>query len=169
MNNQESRSVTHWTTAEITKIALVASLYVALTVLLSVISFGAVQIRLSEMFNYLALYNKRYVWAVTIGVLIANLASPNGLMDVVVGSICTFLVLQFSRWATKNIQSLKLKMVLTAIIFAISMFTVAGQLKILFDAPFFENWWLIAIGELLSMTIGGLIIYFVGERIDLTE
>ncbi|CAM5352903.1 Queuosine transporter QueT OS=Lysinibacillus sphaericus OX=1421 GN=queT_1 PE=4 SV=1 [Lysinibacillus sphaericus] len=67
---------------ELTKVALVAALYVAVTVLLSVISFGAVQLRLSEMFNYLALYNKRYVVAVTLGVVLANFMSPTWILDV---------------------------------------------------------------------------------------
>jgi len=43
---------------ETAKIAIIASLYVAVTLILAVISFGAVQLRLSEMFNYLALFHK---------------------------------------------------------------------------------------------------------------
>ncbi|KAF1305198.1 QueT transporter family protein [Enterococcus saccharolyticus] len=169
MNNEETRSVTHWTTQETAKMALVTSLYVVVTIALSVISFGAVQIRLSEMFNYLALYNKRYIWAVTLGVVIANFWSPNGLLDVVVGSICTFLVLVVNQYVTKRIKNMKYKMVVTAIVFALSMFTVAGQLTILYDLPFFYNWLIIGIGELLSMTVGGIIIYAVGKKIDLTK
>ncbi|MGX7197287.1 QueT transporter family protein [Enterococcus olivae] len=169
MKNKEMRSATHWTTQEMTKMALVTSLYVVITVFLSVISFGAIQIRLSEMFNYLALYNKRYILAVTLGVAIANLASPNGLLDVVVGSVCTFLVLIINQRLTKNIKNMKIKMVVTAIVFAISMFTVAGQLTFLYDLPFFYNWLIIGLGELASMTVGGIIIYFVGKKIDLTK
>lgn len=170
MNNHEkTRSVSRWTTTETAKMALVTSLYVVITVFLAVISFGAVQIRLSEMFNYLALYNKRYIWAVTLGVAIANLASPNGLIDVVVGSICTFFVLLFNQWCTKRIKHMKNKMIVTALVFAVSMFTVAGQLTILYQAPFFYNWLVIGLGELVSMTVGGFIIYFVGKRIDLTK
>jgi len=122
MNKEKSRSVTHWTTQETAKMALVTSLYVVVTVALAVVSFGAVQIRLSEMFNYLALYNKRYIWAITLGVAIANFSSPNGLLDVVVGSVCTFLVLVVNHQITKRIQNMKYKMVITAIVFALSMF-----------------------------------------------
>ena len=45
------------------------------------------------MFNYLSLYNKRYIAAVTAGVALANIASPLGLIDVVVGSVSTLIVL----------------------------------------------------------------------------
>ena len=150
MNNphEKVRSEAVWTTREVTKMALVAALYVAVTFVLQPVGYGNIQFRVAEMFNFLALANKRYVWAVTIGCGIANLASPNGLLDVVVGSSCTFFV--------------------TAFIFALSMFTVAAQLTLLYQAPFFFNWLTIGIGELLSMTIGGILIYLLAQKIDLT-
>ncbi len=45
-----------------------------------------------------------------------------------------------------------------------SMFTVAGQLTILYQLPFFLNWWVIALGELASMIVGGIIIYWIGKK-----
>lgn len=169
MNIKETKVANRFSTTETTKMALVTSLYVVITVFLSVISFGIVQIRLSEMFNYLALYNRRYIWSVTIGVAIANLASPNGLIDVVVGSLGTLAVLIVNQQLTKKIKNMKHKMVVTAIVFAVSMFTVAAQLTFLYQLPFFYNWLIIGIGELISMTVGGIIIYYVGKKIDLTK
>lgn len=169
MNTEETKVASRWTAHETAKMALVTSLYVVMTVFLSVISFGAVQIRFSEMLNYLALYNRRYIWSVTIGVAIANLASPNGLIDVVVGSVGTLVVLIVNQQLTKKIKNMKHKMIVTAIVFAVSMFLVAGQLTILYQMPFFYNWLIIGIGELLSMTVGGIIIYYVGKKIDLTK
>lgn len=170
MNNPKFlRSDSVWTTSEIAKIAVVAALYVAVTVILAPFSFGQVQLRVSEMFNFLALYNKRYVWSLTIDCAIANLASPNGLVDVVFGSLCTFFVLVFCRWVTKNLNSMPLKIAITTILFALSMFTVAGQLTFLYQMPFMINWLYIGIGELLSMTIGGIIIYLVSQQFDLTK
>ncbi|SKB02146.1 QueT transporter family protein [Sporosarcina newyorkensis] len=155
--------------SELTKTALVAALYVTVTVMFSVISFGAVQLRLSEMFNYLALYNKRYVVAVTLGVMFANFMSPTWLLDVPVGTIATFLALLLCRVVTKNIQNDVLKMVITAIIFALSMFTIAGQLTIILGLPFWATWVTVGIGELLSMTVGGMIIYTLNKKIDLSK
>ena len=90
-------------------------------------------------------------------------------LDVPIGSVATFLVLVISRAVTKNIKNLKLKMAITAVIFALSMFTVAGQLYVVFDLPFWMTYLTTAIGELLSMTIGGIIICFVNKRIDLSK
>ncbi|MFJ8099682.1 MULTISPECIES: QueT transporter family protein [unclassified Lysinibacillus] len=169
MNTSIVKDSSRTSVTELTKTALVAALYVAVTVLLSVISFGAVQLRLSEMFNYLALYNKRYVLAVTLGVVLANFMSPTWILDVPIGGIATFLVLILCRRVTKNITNDIVKMVITALIFAISMFTVAGQLTILYDLPFWATWFTVGVGELLSMTVGGMTIYLLNKKIDLTK
>lgn len=154
---------------EMTKVSIVASMYVVITVMLAVISFGAIQLRLSEMFNYLALYHKRYVLAVTIGVVIANFMSPTWFLDVPIGGTATFLVLILCRAVTKKIKNDILKIAITAVIFAFSMFTVAGQLVILYDLPFFYTWLTVGVGELLSMTVGGMVVYFLSKKIDLSK
>lgn len=159
----------HFTTDEIAKMAVVAALYVVVTVFLAPFSFGQVQLRVAEMFNFLALYNKRYVWSVTIGCALANIASPNGIIDVIVGSVCTFFVLVICCKVCKNFADMRIKIAVTAVLFAFSMFTVAGQLTILYQMPFWMNWGYIAIGELLSMTIGGIVIYTIGQKINLTR
>ncbi|MCQ4503362.1 QueT transporter family protein, partial [Vibrio parahaemolyticus] len=114
MDQKKIRSTNRFTTAEIARMALVTGLYVAVTFVLSVISFGAIQIRLSEMFNYLSLYNKKYILAITLGVALANLSSPLGWIDVVVGSISTLLVLLINYEITKRVRNMKIKMMITA-------------------------------------------------------
>ncbi|MGX4668461.1 QueT transporter family protein [Cerasibacillus sp. JNUCC 74] len=155
--------------SELTKISLICALYVIITVWLAPISFAAIQFRFSEMFNFLALYHKRYVIAVTLGVIIANFMSPTWFLDVPIGGVATFLVLILCRYVTKRLQNDIIKIGITAIIFAISMFTVAAQLTILFDLPFFYTWLTVGVGELLSMTIGGVIIYWLAKKIDFTK
>ncbi|MGM0123045.1 hypothetical protein IGI37_000411 [Enterococcus sp. AZ194] len=167
MNNNTRTA--RWTVTQTARMALITGLYVAVTVVLSVISFGAIQIRLSEMFNYLSLFNKRSIIAVTLGVAIANMASPLGLIDVVVGSVSTFIVLVVNHYVTRRLKKMSHKMIVTALMFAFSMFTVAGQLTIFYDAPFFFNWVIIGLGELVSMTVGGVIIHWISKKIDLTK
>ena len=154
---------------ELTKIALVAGLYFSVTVMLSVISFGPVQLRLSEMFNYLALFNKRYVVAVTLGVVLANFMSPTWILDVPIGGIATFFILILSRSVTKRISNEIGKFAVTAFIFALSMFTVAGQLAIMYGLPFWPTYLTVGIGELLSMTIGGIVIFYMNKKIDFSK
>lgn len=169
MEKNNTRSAKRWTTTDVTRMALVTGLYVTVTLVLSVFSFGVIQIRLSEMFNYLSLYNKRYIVAVTAGVALANIASPFGLIDVVVGSVSTLIVLLINYKIASRIKNMKIKMAVTACVFAFSMFTVAGQLTILYQLPFFLNWWVIVLGELASMIVGGIIIYWIGKKVDLSK
>ncbi|MGX7149507.1 QueT transporter family protein [Enterococcus ureasiticus] len=168
MNNPNSQTKA-WSVIALTKMALITALYVVVTIFLVPFSFGAVQLRFSELFNYLPLFNKRYILAVTLGVAISNLASPLGLVDVVIGSLSTFVVLLLSYYVTKRLKSPIKKMILTAIICSLSMFTVAGQLTYFYHLPFFYTWLTVAIGELLSMTVGGILIYWINEKIDLTK
>lgn len=169
MDKTISKNAATISVAELTKTAIIAAMYVTITATLAVLSFGVIQLRLSEMFNYLALYHKRYVVAVTLGVVIANFMSPTWVLDVPIGSIATFLVLILCRAVTKNIENEVMKLAITAVIFAFSMFTVAGQLVILYDLPFFYTWLTVGIGELLSMTVGGVFIYLLSKKMDLTK
>ncbi|MEG0293161.1 QueT transporter family protein [Enterococcus sp.] len=167
MNNQKA-TIQQMAASEVTKVALVTALYIVITTLLSVVSFGVFQLRLSEMFNFLPLFNRRYIWAVTMGVAVANINSPLGITDVLVGSISTFLVLHFIQLLTGKIKSMLIKFIITAIVFSLSMFTVASMLAIFYELPFFITWFSVGLGELFSMTIGGMIIYNISKRVRLT-
>ena len=169
MNSSIAHEESLTSTRSIVKISLVAALYMAVTLILSVISFGPIQLRLSEMFNYLALFHKRYIVAVFLGVVIANFMSPMWFIDVPIGGLATLAVLLLARALTKNIKNVKAKFIVTAIIFTLSMFTVAVQLYIIFNFPFWITYLTVALGELLSMTIGGFIMYMVSKKVDLTK
>lgn len=169
MNTTVLKNSSRSTVNELTKTAMVAALYVAVTVLLAVFSFGNIQLRLAEMFNYLALYNKRYVVAITLGVVLANFMSPTWMLDVPIGGLATFLVLVICRAVTKSMTNDIWKIAITAIIFALSMFTVAAQLTIMFDFPFWYTYLTVGLSELFSMTVGGITIYLLNKRIDLSK
>jgi uncharacterized membrane protein len=169
LNKTISNTSVTTSVSELTKVALIVALYVVVTAWFAVFSFGAIQLRMSEMFNYLALYHKRYVLAVTLGVVFANFMSPTWMLDVPIGGLATFLVLILCRAATKNILNQIVKMAVTAVIFALSMFTVAGQLSIMLDLPFFYTWLTVGLGELLSMTVGGFFVYMLSKKIDLSK
>lgn len=86
MNHSSNPQTSTWSATALAKMALVTALYVVVTVLLAPLSFGPIQLRLAELFNYLGVFNKRYIWSITLGVAIANTASPLGIIDIVIGS-----------------------------------------------------------------------------------
>lgn len=71
--------------------AAVAAIYMVLTIVLSGISYGPLQFRVSEVMTLLSFYNKEYIWGITVGCILANIASPFGIVDIIVGSFASFL------------------------------------------------------------------------------
>lgn len=71
--------------------AIVAALYAILTLTLP--AYGALQFRLSEIMTLLAFIDPFYVVPLTLGCAIANIASPFGILDVIFGSLASFLAL----------------------------------------------------------------------------
>ncbi|MGK0552434.1 QueT transporter family protein [Enterococcus faecalis] len=169
MNQPSNLQTRRISAAVIAKMALITALYVVTTLALAPFSFGAIQLRLSEMFNYLGIFNKRYIWSITLGVALANLQSPLGFVDVLSGSLSTCIVLWLSYAMIKHQRRLISKMVTTAVIFSVSMFTVAASLTLFYQLPFFYTWLTVAIGEFLSMTVGGCIFYLITKKINLNQ
>ncbi|TVX57924.1 queuosine transporter QueT, partial [Streptococcus pneumoniae] len=56
-----------------------------------------------------------------------------------------------------------------SILFSISMFTIAAELNIVSELPFFLTLFTTGIGEFASLIIGAIIIGKIGRRIDLSK
>ena len=165
------------TARDMVQIALEAAIYIALTIIppFNVISFGAYQFRISEMMNFMAFYNRKYIIGVTIGCMIANLFSPLWI-DVFVGggSTLVFLtlgVVLFSKVKPGYLLNgwLRKDFFLFSIFFSISMVTIAIELNIVTGAPFLLTWFTTAIGECASLLVGAILIDKISKRIDLTQ
>ena len=65
------------TVRDMADIAIVAAIYVVLTITppINVLSFGAYQFRISEMLNFLAFYNPKYIFGVLISLALDCLMS----------------------------------------------------------------------------------------------
>ena len=88
MKNQSKKRVRF-----ITLSAIIAALYVLLTLFSAIfgLSSGAVQIRLSESLCALVAFTPAAVPGLTIGCLISNLLTGANLLDVIFGTLATFL------------------------------------------------------------------------------
>lgn len=78
-------------TRKLTAAAVIGALYAVLTVVLEPISYGPVQFRISEVLCILPFFFPNAAWGLTVGCLIANLFGPNGLLDILFGSLATLL------------------------------------------------------------------------------
>lgn len=84
--------------------AMVAALYIAATGLFAPISFGGIQVRISEALCALVLFSPWMVPGLTVGCLLSNLFwSPFGLLDITIGTLATLLgALGVALFAKKN-------------------------------------------------------------------
>ena len=70
--------------------ALIAGIYVALCLVLQPLSYGPVQVRVSEALTLLPLFTPDAIWAVTLGCFLSNLFSMSP-WDMLFGTLATFL------------------------------------------------------------------------------
>ena len=87
------------TTAQLSRAALIAALYMVLTLVppFNALSFGAVQFRLGEALVVLPFLLDEAVPGVVAGCLVANFFSPFGLADVVIGTGVTLAAALLTR------------------------------------------------------------------------
>lgn len=69
--------------------AIIAALYIALTMLLAPISYGAVQLRIAEALTILPAIMPFSAWGLFVGCAVSNTISMFGIYDVVFGSLLT--------------------------------------------------------------------------------
>lgn len=153
----------------LTKAGIVAALYAAVTLLLAPVSYGSIQFRISEIFNNLAVFNKRYIWALTIGCAIANCFSPLGIVDVIFGSLGTLLMTGLSYLLSRKVKSTTGKLTIAVVVCTLMTWTVALELHYVSHLPFWPTYLTVAIGEFVSMVIGAFVIGIISKRIDLTK
>ncbi len=79
------------TTKAIAQAAVIAALYAALTVFIMPASYGVMQFRISEALTVLPAFTPVAIPGLFIGCVVANLVSPVGMIDVVVGSAATLI------------------------------------------------------------------------------
>lgn len=124
---------------KLVRISVTAALYVVLTLALPAIAYGPIQFRLSEVMTLLAFIDPFYILPLTLGCAIANIGSPFGIIDVIIGSFASFLAL-YSMSKTKNIYVASLFPTLFCILIGleilflskepINFFLITGQIMI---------------------------------------
>ncbi|MCI8630959.1 MAG: QueT transporter family protein [Firmicutes bacterium] len=71
--------------------AVIAAIYALLTIVLAPISYGAVQVRISEALTVLPFFTPAAVPGLFIGCIAANILSPYGLPDLIFGSAASLI------------------------------------------------------------------------------
>lgn len=141
----------------LTRLALVAALYVVLTLAIYPIEYGPIQCRISEILVLLCFYRKDYASALIVGCLIANLFGPYGLWDVIFGTLATAVAV-IPMYYVKNVF-------LAAILPIVSNGIIVGIDLYLCGEPLWFSMGTVALGELIAVGIVGTVIFkFIFEK-----
>ncbi|MDD4188774.1 MAG: QueT transporter family protein [Eubacteriales bacterium] len=89
-------------TVYITQAAIIAAMYAALTYLMAPISYGQLQIRVSEALTILPFFTPAAIPGLFVGCFAANILGPNGLPDIIAGSFATLIAAVMSRHIRKK-------------------------------------------------------------------
>ncbi|NLB20098.1 MAG: QueT transporter family protein [Clostridium sp.] len=136
------------------KSAIVGAMYAAMTLLLP-FSYLGFQFRLAELLVLLVFIDKRYIYGLTLGCLVANLGSPLGPVDMIFGTLATFIALVLIS-KTKNLFIATLwPAIINGLIIGQVLYQVLGL-------PFFLSMAQVFFGEFVVVTLMG---YFLFKRI----
>lgn len=145
----------------LTRIAVVAAIYIVFTLAIAPLSYGAIQFRFSEILVLLCFYKKDYLYSMLIGCAIANLFSPFALYDVIFGTLATALAIICMR---------KCRRLWTASLFpTIGCIIIGLEITLLANTPQTLSTFLITtatvmIGEFIVVTCIGVPVFMALEK-----
>jgi uncharacterized membrane protein len=150
------------------KAAVIASIYAAVTILLAPISFGPTQFRLSDILMpipYHPYFGFSGVIGLTVGCFIANLVSPYGVWDVVLGTLTNFVAGILSWLAGKAFPKSIKGRVLAVISPVLVVTLIIGYLllHVIYKVPLNVALPGVALGESVTAGFGG---YLLLEALD---
>ncbi|WP_391204038.1 QueT transporter family protein [Psychrobacillus sp. L4] len=145
---------------------IIAALYVAVSLLVAPFGFTAVQFRISEMFNHLVVFNKKFFFGIVLGVFVTNIFSPMAAYDLIFGVAHSVISLSITIFASKFIKGHIPHMVFNTLIFTVMTFIIAFELKLAFDAPFLYTWLTVAAGEFAVLAVGIPVITALNKRLN---
>jgi uncharacterized membrane protein len=145
--------------------AVVGAAYAALTMLLAPISYGEVQMRVSEVLCILPFFLPGTTWGLFLGCALANVISAAGVWDVVFGSVATLLG-ALGTYLLRKTENPFLGCLPPIIA---NMLIVPAVLMKVYGAP--ETYWYlmltVGIGEVACCGVLGVIVYKVIKKRNL--
>ena len=145
----------------ITQAAMIAAIYVVLTIVFAPISFNFMQVRISEILCILPLFTSAAIPGLTVGCVLGNLFGGGVIYDIVFGSLATLLgayfgyLLRFNRWLVP----------IPTIVSNAVIIPLVLKYGYMIDEPLYLMSIYIAVGEFISVFIlGEILISFLQKR-----
>ena len=153
--NKKTRKVEKMNTGKtrfIVYTAILAGIYASLTLSMAPVSYGAIQMRIPEILTLLAFVNPQFAPGLILGCFIANLFSPFGMIDVIVGTFATAVAVYSMRYA-RNIWIASLMPTMA------NGIIVGLEIALLAQLPIMETMFYVALGEFIVVTVAGVPVF----------
>lgn len=135
-------------TQDIALNAVICAVYVALCYTLNAVSFGPLQFRVATLLLPFGILDKRLAKGLVLGVIIANLSSSLGLIDIVTGACIQLLQFYVFARVVKSVY-------LNAVVYALLSGTLVGfELYYVFNIPFFYSLVTVGLSGSILFTLG---------------
>jgi uncharacterized membrane protein len=126
-----------------TRAAMIGAIYAIITIIFAPISYGMVQVRVSEMLMILPFFTPAAIPGLFVGCIIANIFGGFGLLDVIFGSLATLLsAFLVSKIANKYVAPLP-PVIVNAIIIGL-------VLHVVLDLPLYLTVLWVGFGQLIA-------------------
>ena len=145
------------TTKFLVRSAVIAALYATLTLVVYPLSYGPIQVRVSEAMTVLPLFFAEAIPGLTIGCFLANI--PMGLWDMVIGATATLLASVTTRMVKKVDFGVIPPVIFNALLVPVIFLTMGTSTE-----PYWINVLTVGAGELISVLALGVPLYFVMKR-----
>jgi uncharacterized membrane protein len=133
--------------------AMIAAIYLVLTLIFYLTSFLPYQIRFAEVLTVLPYFTPYAIPGLFVGCLISNILGGNGMWDIAIGSLATLL----SAYLTYKISFKKPKRKLLAPLppVLINAVVVGTMLSVLYKAPLFITMLSVGLGQIVACYLLG--------------
>jgi uncharacterized membrane protein len=138
-------------TRYIAQVGIIASLYAVITIALAPISYGPVQVRVSEALTVLPYLTPAAIPGLFIGCVVANVYGGLGIYDIIGGSLCTLLAAYLTYLFSKTRKPI-LAPLPPVVVNALG---VSFYLHFLFQLPYWLTVAYIAVGEIAACYVLG--------------
>ena len=152
-------------TLKLATAAVVGACYAVLTMILAPISYGAIQVRVSEALCVLSFFTPAAIPGLTVGCLVFNITYAAALpLDFLVGSLATLLAAG-CMWLTRHVTVKGYPLLGMAMPALFNALLVGWELTVYIGGGFFMNALYVALGELaVLLTFGTALYYAVKKR-----
>lgn len=149
---------------------IIAALYIAVSAAIAPFGFSQIQFRVSEMFNHLVVFNKKYIFGIILGVFLTNLLfSPMKAYDLIFGVGQSLIALLITIVCARFIKRIWVRMVVNTLVFTFTMFMIALELHLALGFPFLFTWLTTAAGEFVVMAVGMPVMYAINKRVHFNK